>query len=160
MKRVDMGQLILALGVMAIGIFFLDGAFRLTDAGGYSTVGPAAVPKFIGIGLIVLGGFLVFESCTGGFREHDEEGERELKTHWQAFAWITAGIIGYGLLIEWAGFIFSSVILYVATARAFGSTRWVANILVALVMASLILAAFNYGLGLNLPKGFLQGVLP
>jgi putative tricarboxylic transport membrane protein len=160
MKTIDKGQLALALGVAVIGLFFFIGSYSLPDAGGYSTVGPAAIPRFIGAGLIVLAGFLVWESVSGGFRDHDEAAEREIKTDWAAFGWITAGIVGYGLLIERAGFVVASIVLYVLTARAFGSRRWFLNGAVALVLAMLIFVSFNYGLGLSLPSGLLAGLLP
>ena len=148
-----------SLGVAAIGVFFFAGSFYIPDAAGYSTVGPALIPRVVGGVLIFLGGFLVYEVLRGGFRNHDEASERALPMDWGAFAWVSGGLIIYGLLIERAGFIVSSVVLFVCVARSFGSRRWAVNAVVALVLAVAIFAAFNYGLGLNLPKGILEGVL-
>jgi putative tricarboxylic transport membrane protein len=159
MKAFYKGQLALALGVCAVGLFFLLGSFQIPDAAGYSTVGPKLVPRWVGIVLLVLSGFLVFEVVRGGFKHHDEEAEQKLPTDWVAFAWISAGLIIYGLTIERLGFIIASVLLFVCTARGFYSKRWIQNTIVGLIMAGLIFAGFNYGLGLNLPKGILSGVL-
>ncbi len=153
------GQLALSIGVTAIGAFFLAGSFYVPDAAGYSTVGPAIVPRAVGAALVVLGVLLIIEVLRGGFRNHDEAAERALKTDWRAIAWVSAGLLGYGVLIEHAGFIISSVWLFVMTARSFGSQRWLLNAVIALVLAIAIFAAFNYGLGLNLPKGILKGIL-
>lgn len=155
------GQLFLSLGVIALGAAVLAGAFMIPDAAGYSTVSPAAVPKLVGAALLLVGAFLVYEVWwLKGFRNHDEEGERALPMNWVAFAWLSAGLILYGLTIEHIGFVPASVLLFLATAAGFNSKRWVSNAVVAFVLASAIFALFNYGLGLNLPKGFLNGVLP
>ena len=159
MKSLDKGQLALSLGVAAFGLFFLVGSFQIPDAAGYSTVGPAVVPRAVGIALLVCAAFLIYEVIRGGFRNHDEAAERELTTDWAALGWITAGLILYGLLIEWAGFIFASIVLFLCTARGFNSRRWATNGLIALVLAIGIFSLFTYGLGLNLPKGLLSGIL-
>ena len=79
---------------------------------------------------------------------------------WPAFAWVTGGIFAYGLLVERLGFVPSSVLLFIAVARSFGSRRWVLNAVVGLVLAAFIFAVFNYGLGLTLPPGVLKPLLP
>ena len=159
MKSLDKGQLALSLGVAAIGLFFLLGSFSIPDAAGYSTVGPAIMPRVVGIGLLIAAVFLCYEVFRGGFRNHDEAAERALKTDWAALAWISAGLILYGLLIERAGFIIASIVLFLCTARGFNSRRWASNALIALVLAALIFSMFTYGLGLNLPKGIFSGIL-
>jgi putative tricarboxylic transport membrane protein len=160
-EPMPLGQLWLSIGVLAMGVAVLAGSYFIPDAGGYSTVGPALVPRAVGAVLILLGGFLVYEVLwLKGYRNHDEEGERALPMNWQAFAWVSAGIILYGVVIEHIGFVLASVVLYVCTAAGFGNRRWVINAITALILAAGIFALFNYGLGLNLPKGFLKGVLP
>jgi putative tricarboxylic transport membrane protein len=158
-KKIIAGQMGLAVGVLAIGVFFLVGSFLIPDAAGYSTVGPREVPRIVGSGLILLSLMLAWEVWRGGFRNHDEAAEAALTTDWRAFAWLSAGILLYGLVIESVGFIFASVVLFVCTARAFASKRWLSNVVIALVLAVLVFALFNYGLGLNLPKGFLKEIL-
>ena len=155
------GQLFLSLGVVGLGVAFLIGAFMIPDAGGYSTVGPAAIPKIVGAALLLLGAFLIYEVFwLKGFRNHDEAAERALPMSWTAFAWLSGGLIVYGLTIEHIGFVPASVLLFLATAAGFNSKRWVMNAITSVILASAIFALFNYGLGLNLPKGFLNGVLP
>jgi putative tricarboxylic transport membrane protein len=50
--------------------------------------------------------------------------------------------------------------LFVAVSRGFASRRWLSNALVGLVLASCIFGVFNYALGLTLPAGLLQAILP
>ena len=79
---------------------------------------------------------------------------------WIAFAWVSGGIIAYGLLVERLGFLISSTILFVMVARSFASRRWGLNLGVGLALAIFVFAVFNYGLGLNLPAGILKPILP
>jgi hypothetical protein len=45
--------------------------------------------------------------------------------------------------------------MFVMAARGFGSMRWVQNAIVGAIIAGITYAFFNYGLGLNLPRGLL-----
>ena len=158
--RAPVGQLALAGGVLAIGAAVFGGSFFLPTGGGYAQVGPGVVPRIVGVALLLLGAMLVREVFTGGFRGVDEEAEAHLPMDWAAFAWVTGGIFAYGLLVEWLGFVPSSVILFALVARSFGSRRWLLNALVGLVLAAFIFTVFNYGLGLTLPPGVLKPLLP
>jgi putative tricarboxylic transport membrane protein len=154
------GQLAVSLGILAIGVLILAGAFYLPAGAGYAQVGPGVVPKFVGGGLIILAIALLRECLTGGYRGVDEEAEKHLPMDWLAFAWVSAGIIVYGLLVESLGFVFSSTLLFVAVSRSFGSRRWLLNAIVGLLLASFVFAIFNYGLGLTLPPGILKPIVP
>ena len=134
--------------------------WELSTGGGYAQVGPGVVPRIVGVMLLVLGAMLFREALTGGFRGVDEEAEVHIPMDWKAFAWITAGIFLYGFLVERAGFIIASTLLFAAVARSFASRRWLSNFLVGLALAAFIFAVFNYGLGLNLPAGVLEPILP
>ena len=154
------GHLAVAAGVLALGAFVLAGAWDLPAGGGYAQVGPGVVPRIVGGGLVLLGALLLREALTGGFRGVDEEAEVHLPMDWAAFAWLGGGILAYGFLVERAGFLIASTLLFIAVARGFASRRWVLNAIVGAAVAGFIFAVFNYGLGLQLPPGVLRGVLP
>jgi putative tricarboxylic transport membrane protein len=157
--RAPQGQVLLAGGVLALGAFFLGGSFFLPTGGGYAQVGPGVVPRIVGIVLILVGGFLMREAFTGGFRGVDEEAEAKLPMDWPAFAWVSGGIVAYGLLVERAGFVVASTILFVMVARGFNSRRWMLNFMTGVILAAIVFAIFNYGLGLTLPAGVLAPLL-
>jgi putative tricarboxylic transport membrane protein len=146
--------------VKAPGGAIFGGSFDLPTGGGYAQVGPGVVPRIVGVGILLLGALLVREALTGGFRGVDEEAEAKLPIHWASFAWLTAGIFAYGLLVERLGFIIASTVLFVFVARSFASRRWALNAVVGLVLAAAIFAVFTYGLGLMLPAGPLKTLLP
>lgn len=154
------GQIAVAAGMLVLGVLILVGSADLSTGGGYAQVGPGVVPRIVGGAVILIGAFLLREALTGGFRGLDEEAEAGLPMNWAAFGWITGGIILYGLLVERAGFLIASMLLFMAVARGFGSRRWALNGIVGLLLAAFIFAVFNYGLGLTLPAGALKAVLP
>ena len=63
------------------------------------------------------------------------------------------------MLLRPAGWIIAAAVLFWGVAYALGSRRPVFDISVALVMSSVIQLTFGALLGLNLPAGFLAGVL-
>jgi putative tricarboxylic transport membrane protein len=160
MTRAPRGQLAVAIGLFAIGVLIFAGAFFLPAGGGYAQVGPGVVPKVVGVGLIVLAGFLFREALTGGFRGVDEEAEKHLPMHWGYFAWVSGGIIAYGLLVELLGFVIASTVLFVMVCCGFNSRRWTLNIVAGIALAIFVFVLFNYGLGLNLPAGITAPLLP
>jgi putative tricarboxylic transport membrane protein len=159
-RSIPAGQVAVALGTAALGAVFFIGSFWLPGAGGYAHVGPAWMPRVVGFGLIVLGALLLREALTGGFRHFEEDAERALKSNWRAFAWVSGGVIAYGVLIGFAGFILASAVLFAVVARGFGSARWLSNAGIGLIVAATLFALFNYGLSFPLPKGFLAPLLP
>ena len=157
--RAPAGQVAVAAGVGVIGALILGGSFFLPTGGGYAQVGPGVVPRVVGTVLLILGAFLLREAFTGGFSGVDEEAEAKLPMDWPAFAWVSGGIIAYGLLVEPAGFVIASTILFVMVARGFSSRRWLLNAITGLVLAIVVFVIFNYGLGLTLPPGVLAPLL-
>ena len=157
--RAPAGQVAVAAGFTVLGALILWGSFYLPTGGGYAQVGPGVVPRGVGTIMLVLGAFLLREAFTGGFRGVDEEAEVHLPMDWIAFAWVSGGIIAYGLLIEHLGFVFSSTILFVMVARGFNNRRWLMNAITGLILAAIVYAIFNYGLGLTLPAGVLKGIV-
>lgn len=73
---------------------------------------------------------------------------------------ILAGLVGFVVLLEPVGWLFTSAALFWVVSHALGSKRAVFDIAVALIVASFIQLAFSAGLGLSLPAGFLEGLLP
>ena len=157
--RAPPGQLAVAAGVAVLGVLVVWGSYHLPTGGGYAQVGPGLVPRIVGVGILVIGVLLLREVLTGGLRGVDEAAEVHLPMDWLSFGWVSGGIVAYGLAIERLGFILSSTILFVMVARGFNSRRWLLNAATGLVLAIIVFAIFNYGLGLTLPKGVLGKIL-
>jgi putative tricarboxylic transport membrane protein len=155
-------ELVLSLGVLALGIFATVVAFQLPEAGGYARIGPNFVPKVVSAGLMVLGAWLLVEVFTGGWRERvpDDPAERgEHAFHVGAFAWVSAGLFAQMLLINTAGFVIAAMVLYALVARGFGSGRWARDGAIGLVLGVAVFLFFVRFLNVNLPAGWLKPLL-
>ncbi len=148
-------QLAVACSVLILGIFMSLGTMQLPEATGYAKVGPRLMPSIVSGALVLLGLVLLKEAWFGGFKGVDEEEAAANPTHWAAFAWISGAMIVNGLLMVPAGFIIAGTIMFVMAARGFNSKRWLFNGLTGAIIAAVTYAFFNYGLGLNLPRGLL-----
>jgi putative tricarboxylic transport membrane protein len=77
---------------------------------------------------------------------------------WKTVGQVVGALVGFVLLLEILGWILCAAALFWVVARALGSTRPLFDIGLALLMSSFIQLAFNAGLGLPLPSGFVGGL--
>jgi len=97
--------------------------------------------------------------------ERTEVHEAGLSPRWRTYSdWKTLGqIFGaaavFIVLLHVVGWVLSAAFLFWVVCRALGSRRPVFDLGVALLLSSVIQLAFNAGLGLPLPPGFLEGTL-
>jgi putative tricarboxylic transport membrane protein len=139
-------ELIISAGVLLLGIGASVVAWSLAEAGGYARVGI----------------WLLAETFTGGYRSRVPDDPAERGEHaflLAAFAWITAGLVAQMLLIGNAGFVIAGVVLFTCVARGFGSTRWLRDAIIGLVLAVLVFLFFVRFLNVNLPAGWLKPLL-
>jgi putative tricarboxylic transport membrane protein len=80
-------------------------------------------------------------------------------TDWKTVGQVVGGVVVFTLILQTVGWIASAALLFWIVSRALGSKRPVFDLGIALVFSSAIQLAFNAGLGLNLPAGFLGGML-
>ena len=155
-------ELILSLGVLALGLFSTVVAFRLPEAGGYARIGPNFMPKVVAGGLIVLGLWLLGEVLTGGWREATPDDPAERGEHAfvsSAFLWVTAALFAQMVLIQYAGFVVAAMVMFACVARGFGSTRIVRDLAIGLVLGLLVFLFFVKFLNVGLPAGWLEPIL-
>jgi putative tricarboxylic transport membrane protein len=155
-------ELILSLGVLALGIVATIVAFRLPEGGGYARIGPNFMPKVVSAGLIILGLWLLGEVFTGGWRESTPDDPAERGEHAfipSAFLWVTAGLFAQMALIQYAGFVLAGMVMFACVTRGFGSTRIVRDLVIGLVLGLLVFLFFVKFLNVGLPAGWLQPIL-
>ncbi len=155
-------ELVLSVGVLALGLGATAVAFSLPEGGGYARIGPNFVPKVVAGGLILLGIWLLAEYSTGGWREavpDDPAARGEHAFVWPAFAWVGAGLLLQMALIHSAGFVLAAMVLFACVARGFGSTRIARDLAVGLVLGLAVFLFFVRFLNVNLPAGWLLPIL-
>lgn len=153
------GEILLSLGVIALGIFYVLGTIAIpTSSSGYSRVSPADFPWGISIALIVIGVFLLREALSGKWVGEGALADAPAFTI-VPFLWISVGLILQIILMERAGFVIAATALFACTAYGFGARNWLFVLLIGLVICCATYLGFSYGLDVGLPPGPLGGVL-
>jgi putative tricarboxylic transport membrane protein len=152
-------QTLVAAGVLAIGALLAFGAIGIPSAAGYAGVGPNFLPWVVACGLLLCGGFLVWEAHSGGFRQMDEP-DGAPHGHWPGFVWVSAGILANAALITTIGFILSCALCFVLAVRGFKSAEgrldlslraWVVDALIGAAISAPVFWMFTQALAISLP---------
>ncbi len=161
-RGVKRAELVVSLGVLALGVAALLIALSLPAAGGYARIGPNFVPVGVAGGVVLLGLWLLWEVFSGGWRvavPDDPEARGDHAFLPSAFLWVCAGLLAQMVLIRAAGFPIAAMALFVCVARGFGSTRWLRDAGVGMAIGVLVFLFFVRFLNVNLPAGWLLPVL-
>ncbi|MES2718955.1 MAG: tripartite tricarboxylate transporter TctB family protein [Pseudomonadota bacterium] len=159
MAAVVVRQAVVAGGVIVLGVLLVAGAITIPATAGYAGVGPNFLPWVVAIGLLLCGGFLAWESVSGGFRAMDDLDGAE-HGHWPGFAWVSAGILANAALITTIGFILSCALCFVLAVRGFKSAEgrldmsaraWITDALTGAAIAAPVFWMFTQALAINLP---------
>jgi putative tricarboxylic transport membrane protein len=149
--RVHPGELLISLGLLALGIFVVWETQSIAETQGYAQIGPRLFPYIVGGGLAICGAVLGWQAIFGGWRNVPLDQPGHDAPDWMAFGIISAGIVLHMIVIGYAGFILAGTLLFVLVARGFGSRRPVRDAIIALILATVVYFIFTRGLGLKLP---------
>lgn len=149
----------LALGVAALVLGLAVGAGTLfVGAGfGYDRIGPRTMPYGVALGLLLLGGALLVPALRRQSETHAAASEPLQRKALGVLA-LAGGL--FLLLAGRAGFILAASLLFWLVARAFGDHRPLRDAAAAVLLSVAVYAAFARGLGLALPAGPLEALLP
>jgi putative tricarboxylic transport membrane protein len=154
LRNVVPAQLAIGLGLIAISAVLAVGAFRFPPEMGFVILGAHVYPYGLAVFLGVVGLLLSCQAVTGGFREladHDDESAKALPDGKLGAAWVTAGLVGVAVLINLIGFVLAAGLLFVCSARGFGSRHPLRDLAIGIALTLPIYWLFNAGLGVSLP---------
>jgi putative tricarboxylic transport membrane protein len=155
----------LGLGVLLLAIVVGWQTYVIPENAIYARVGPRFFP-WIATGLLaVMGVLLTLQGLRGGW-EHDEAGDVD----WRSLGWIVAGLVANVVFIAGLsigdlpiapklGFIISSTILFVCTARAFMSEQPVRDAAIGFTLAILAYVGFDRVLGYKIGSGLIEALI-
>jgi putative tricarboxylic transport membrane protein len=149
--------LAIGFGLIVLAGLIAFSTSRMQIGPAYARIGPHIFPYFVSIGLAIIGAYFAWNAWAHGVkREIQAEG---FETDWKALA-----IIAAGLIVDWAilrplGFIIAATILFLCVSFAFGSRRYLRDVIVAILLALVSYLGFRHGLGLQLPPGIFAGIL-
>ena len=155
-------EIALSLVVLAAGIGVFATGRSLAGNQGYALIGPDMMPIVVGIGLTVLGAWLLAQSLRGGWRNPEPDDPEARGDHafiGAAFLWVLAGLVLQMALIQSAGFVVAAGGLFFCVARGFGSVRPVRDLVIGLLIGLVVFLFFVHFLNVNLPAGVLKPLL-
>jgi putative tricarboxylic transport membrane protein len=149
------GDLGVAVGVILLG---LVSAWQTTEIPQslYAAVGPRAFAWAASAMLVIMGLLLVKDAVTGGWSDETNEfGEVD----WPGGLWLLGGLAANVVLIDKIGFILASTLLFLFTARAFGSRQLVRDAIIGFLLAFVAYVGFDRVLGYKIGTGLIEGLI-
>ena len=152
-------EIAVAIGVVALGLFTIVDARRITVPLSSNAVGPRVFPYAVGVALVVAGVAVVFAVLRGkpGDPEGGEDIDVNAPTDWLTLAKVIAGLALHIVLVDRLGWALAAAVLFTVVAWALG-----ANVLkaagIGLVLGFVVQAVFVSGLNISLPAGIFDGV--
>lgn len=153
-------ELFIGLGVAALGVFIAVETSQIAVAPLYAKIGPGVIPYLVAGGLILLGLLFAVNAARGSAPAAQPRETPPAEAHdWRALVVISAGLIVQMLLLERAGFIIASIVLFVCVSFGFGSRRYLRDVIIAILLTIAVYVGFTRGLNLPLPAGLLKDML-
>jgi putative tricarboxylic transport membrane protein len=153
-------ELALAVGVVALGglVLWKTGEIRITPMN--ARIGPRVIPYIVGSGLVVVGVWFLIEILLGrgpqaSAGEDGEDVDLSASTDWRVIGILGATLVAYLILIERAGFIVASSVLFFGAAFGMGSRRILRDAVFAIALSIAVFLIFTRGLSLRLPEGIM-----
>lgn len=153
-RRPAWGDTALGVAVLAMAAVIAWETTLIPTNAIYAQVGPKVIPWLATVLLCALGALLTLQGLRGGW-EHEEHGEFDT----QGLVWMLLGLALNVALIGMAGFIIASTLLFVCTARAFGSRRFLRDAAIGIVLALVTYVGFDRVLGYKIGSGLIEGLL-
>ena len=145
---------VVGLGVLALTAVVAWQTTLIPENAIYARVGPKVFPWLAASMLAIMGIILAVEGLRGGWEHEESEG-----TDWLSLAWLLLGLLLNVILISVIGFIAAGTILFVCTARAFGSTRPLRDAGIGLALGVIAYVGFDRVLGYKIGSGLIERLL-
>lgn len=151
------GELAFAGSLLILGLVVLYDTSKMLVPPGSGTVGPQVFPYLVSgfVIFISLGLFIQIFRGNLGIPEGTEFGEVVEKTDFKSLAMVAGSMLTYPLLIERAGFIIATSVVFFGVAFAYGAKNLLKNLAISLIFSLIVYFAFSKGLNVSLPAGIL-----
>jgi putative tricarboxylic transport membrane protein len=158
-RAIAVPDAVVALVVIALGVFTVLDSRRITVPLSANVVGPRAFPSVVGVALLLSGTAVLVQALRGHAAEPEagEDVDTEAGTDWLTMAKFVAAFAVHVVLVERIGWALAAGLLFGGVAWALGA-RWWRGLAIGWALGFVIQALFVTGLGVSLPAGFFQGV--
>lgn len=145
------------IAAMLLGLLIAAGSFAISSGFGYDRIGPRTAPYGVALGLLLIGLALLVPALG----QHPETGPTvDEPLRWRAIGTVALGGALFLLLAGRAGFIAAASLQFWLVTKAFSGHSPLRDAGAAVLLAIVVYAAFAGGLGLALPAGPLEALLP
>ena len=151
------GELAFAGSLLILGLVVLYDTSKMLVPPGSGTVGPQIFPYLVSgfVIFISLGLFVQIFRGNLGVPEGTEFGEVVEKTDFKSLAMVAGSMLTYPLLIERAGFIIATTVVFFGVSFAYGAKNLLKNLLISIIFSLIVYFTFSKGLNVGLPAGIL-----
>jgi putative tricarboxylic transport membrane protein len=147
--------------VVGLGLLALLGAAQVGAGAGYVAVGPSVMPAAIGVGLVALGILLLLRATIRPDLDLARHVAAEATlTHWPTTGLTLVALVAYALTLGPLGYVLATTWFIPVVARILGSHRPIRDLVVGAAIGIVVYIAFTQFLGVRLPAGLLDPVLP
>lgn len=147
--------------VIGLGLVAIVGASQVGPGAGYVAVSPSVMPAVVGIGLVALGALLLLRATVRPDLELARHIAAEAsQTHWLTTGLTLVALVAYVLSLGFLGYTVATAWFIPTVARVLGSRRPGRDVVVGVVLGLVVYIGFTQFLGVRLPAGLLESVLP
>jgi len=159
--RAVKAEAVFALAFLLLGLFVIYDALTLPEPGVYSAVSPKTFALIIGIFTTTVAALLLLEVFRGrlGVAEGTERGDVFLPPDIKTMSIVLLAILLHVILLERAGYIFAATLTFFMVAFAFGSRKFLKDLVISFLFAAIVYVVFSKGLRIFLPDGFIENLL-
>jgi putative tricarboxylic transport membrane protein len=152
------GELAFAGSLLILGVLVLFDTSRMLVPPGSGTVGPQIFPYLVAGFTIAISIGLFIQIFRGnlGVPEGTEFGEVIDKTDYKSLAMVAGSMLTYPILIERAGFVIATTVVFFGVSFAYGAKNLIKNLAVSVIFSLVVYISFTKGLNVNLPAGILK----
>jgi len=158
-RWVHYAEILVAIGIAAMGVVILIDLQDIRVPRAFSSVGPRVFPTVVGWGLVIIGVWYAIDILRGDTAApsaDSEDADPTLPADWVVMGGIALSLVAYALLMEPAGFVVASAVLFVAATFSMGSRSYVRDIVIGVAVSLITFLAFSEWLGIRLPNGILE----
>jgi putative tricarboxylic transport membrane protein len=150
-----------AVVVIGLGLVALFGATQVGSGAGYVAVSPWVMPAVVGAGLVALGILLFLRATVRPDLDLARHVEAEAaRTDWRTMGLVLVALVVYALTLGPLGYVLATTWFIPTEARILGSRRPGRDVVVGIVLGIVVYIGFTQFLGVRLPAGLLDPILP
>jgi putative tricarboxylic transport membrane protein len=154
------GELAFAGSLLTLGLIVVFDTKNMLVPPASGTVGPQIFPYLVSGFLILVSIGIIVQVLRGniGQPEGTEFGDTIDKTDFKTLLVVAGSMATYPLLIERAGFIVATTVVFFGVSFAFGAKNKFKSLIISIIFSAIVYFSFTRGLNVNLPSGILGGL--